>query len=188
VISRACRLAEVAQQFQSGQHWVVGARGPELQSCDQRGREFVQCLPAIGSGDQRVFAGQSGERPHVLARMQQLWPSNRLVDRLKGVGVVFLRGHERLDRAVEQEHQSADIRGTGDITPPCGIARFREHAADQLVSHVQHGIRQAAFQIGCCGNEDRPPPVCRVAAELMGVRGISFMHELPLPLRRNALG
>jgi hypothetical protein len=120
--------------------------------------------------------------------MQQLWPSDRLVDRLEGVGVVFLRGHERLDRAVEQEHQSAHIGGTGNITLPGGVARFREHAADQLVGHVQHGIRQAAFQIGCCGNQDRPPPVCRVAAELMGVRGISFTHELPLSLCRNALG
>jgi hypothetical protein len=159
-----------------------------VRSCDQRGREFVQCFPAIGGGDQRVFAGQSGERPHVLARMQQLWPSDRLVDRLEGAGVVFLRGDERLDRAVEQEHQSADIRGTGDIMLPGGVARFREHAADQLVGHVQHGVRQAAFQIGCCSNKDRPPPVCRVAAELMGVRGISFTHELPLPLLRDALG
>ena len=30
--------------------------------------------------------------------------------------------------------------------------------------------------------------MCRVAAELMGVRGISFTHELLLPLCYNALG
>ena len=79
---------------------------------------------------------------------------------LEGVGVAFLRGHERLDRAVEQEHQSAHIRATGDITLPDGVARFREHAADQFVGHIQHRIRQAAFQIGCWGNEESPAAGC----------------------------
>ena len=116
------------------------------------------------------------------AHAQQLRPADRLVDGLEGVAVVLLCRGERFDRAVEQAHQPADVAGAGGVAPARGIARLGEQAADQLVGHVQHRIRQARLEIDDRRDQDRAASACGIAAELMGVGGVALAHELPQPL------
>ena len=58
---RATGFVEVTQQFERGQHRVVGSRGLEFQRLNQLGRELAQCHVAVGSTEQRIFLDQIGE-------------------------------------------------------------------------------------------------------------------------------
>ena len=179
---------EVRQQLERGQHGVTGAGGPELQRLDQGGGELAKRLPAVGGAHQRVLAGKVGQLPHLVAHLQQLGPAHGVGHGLERVGVALLRRDKRLDGAVKQPHESPHVAGAGGIPAPGGVACLGEQAADQLVGHVQHRVRQSHFEVEHCGHQDRVPPVLGIAPELMGVRRVALAHELLQPVLVDAAG
>ncbi len=44
------------------------------------------------------------------------------------------------------------------------------------------------FQVEDGRHENRAPPVCRIAPELMGIGGVTFPHELPQPFLVDTTG
>ena len=69
-----------------------------------------------------------------------------------------------------------------------GTATPHEEAADQLVRHVQHRIRQSLFQVEDGDHENRAPSVYRVAPELMSIGRVTLPHKLPQTLLMNTTG
>ena len=89
---------------------------------------------------------------------------------------------------MEQPHETPHVAGAGGIPAPGGIACFGEQAADQLVGHVQHRIRQPGFEVEHGGHQDRVPAVFGVAPKLVGVGGVALAHELLQPVLVDAAG
>ena len=81
----------------------------------------------------------------------------------------------------EQPHQAPHVAGAGGVPAPGRVACLGEQAADQLVGHVQHRIRQPGFEIEHGSHQGRAPPVLGVAPELVGVGGVALAHQLLQP-------
>ena len=162
---------------------------------DRNSSASIKAGANLRSVFQRSAARTSGSSP---ARLASSCTSSRTRSSLgqptasstasKASHVALLRRGERLDGAVEQAHQAPDVAGAGGIPAPGGVARFGEQAADQLVGHVQHRVRQPRFEVEHGGHQDCAPAVLGIAPELMGVGGVALAHELLQPLLMDAAG
>ncbi len=136
--------------------WGVGRRGTPAPRSDR-----ARTCAGSSSDRQRAAAdpprpGWPGPRPR--RARQQLRPADHLVQSLEGVALIGLCRGERVDRAVEQAHQPGHVARAGRVAAARGVACLGEQAADELIGHVEHRIRQPRLQVEDGGDQDRAAP------------------------------
>ena len=106
-------------------------------------------------------------------------PADRLVDHGESVGIALARFRQRRDRAAKQAHELADVTGRCLVAPFLTAPGAAEEGSDELVEHVDRGIRQSHLEVDQARNEGRPASVCGVVGEQERRRHRAFAHELP---------
>ena len=79
---------------------------------------------------------------------------------------------------MEQAHETADIPCAGDVTSFLGLPCPSKQAANQLIRHVKHSVGEPGLKIDAGRHQDRSPPVCSIATDLVRIRYATFPDEL----------
>ena len=79
---------------------------------------------------------------------------------------------------MEQAHETADIPCAGYVTSFLSLPCSSKQAANQLIRHVEYSVGEPCLKIDTGRHQDRSPPVCSIATDLVGIRHAPFPDEL----------
>jgi hypothetical protein len=136
----------------------------------------------LGRRDERVLVDHLGQGLRLRLGVEQPAPANRGVDGCERIGVRVARPGERINGLVEQPHQPPDIARSRLITPLRALVGLGEQRADQLVEHLDGGVRQPRFEIDGLRGQRGAAAAEAIVAEQEGRRDGAFSHQLPKPV------
>jgi hypothetical protein len=181
-------LIEIAQDFHRRQHWVLGPRGLELEGVQKRWNVLAVAAVLLGRRDERVLVDHLGQGFDLGLGVEQPVPANGVVDGGERIGVLVARFSEGTDGAVEQPHQPPNITRARLIAPLLAFVGLGEQRADQLVEHLDGGVRKPRFEIDDLGGQRGSTAAHAVIAEQKRRRDGTFSRQLPEPMLVDAQG
>ncbi len=176
------------QEPDSDQKGIARTDGLEGERIEEGRRIFAQRIEFLAGGDELILVGERGERANFRSGLHQGPPADRLIQRLEQIGVPVTGIVERVERLIEKAHQAADILRRRLIAAFLALAGEREHRADELVIHLDGGIRQFHFELKHLGNQCRAPPAQPIVAQQEGWRDRAFPRELAKAMLVDGLG